>query len=82
MIKHVVGVDNDGADALSWLDILNKLSDVINWGKSFPKLSYGDKKVKEVEQNVFMVMCTMMSQCDFYFHDFDGEYLYSMAAEK
>ena len=60
-IKHVAGVDNDGVDALSQLDILNKLSDVINWGKSFPNLSCSDRKMKEVEQNVNMGMCTMMS---------------------
>ena len=34
-IKHVAGVDNDGANALSWLDILNKLSDVTNWENPF-----------------------------------------------
>ena len=34
-IKHVAGVDNDGADALSWLDILDKLRDCINWGNPF-----------------------------------------------
>ena len=35
IIKHVTGVDTDGADALSQLDILNKLSDVINWENLF-----------------------------------------------
>ena len=34
-IKDVAGVDNDGADALSWLDILNKLRDLINWENLF-----------------------------------------------
>ena len=35
-IKHVAGVDNDDDDdVLSWLDILNKLSDVINWKNPF-----------------------------------------------
>ena len=29
-----------------------------------------------------MVMCMMMSQCDFEFDEFDDEYLYSIAAEK
>ena len=29
-----------------------------------------------------MVMCTIMSQCDFECDDFDDEYLYPMAAEK
>ena len=82
-IKHIARVDNDGADALSRLDILNKLRDVINWGKSFPKLSYSDKKMKEADhQNGDMVMCTMMSQCDFECDDFDDEYLYPMIAEK
>ena len=81
-IKHVTGVDNDGADALSWLDILDKLRDCINWKKSFLKLSYTDRKMKEADQNVNMVMFTMMSQCDFECDNFDDEYLYSMAAEQ
>ena len=34
-IKHVAGVDNDGADALSRLDILDKLRDQINWENPF-----------------------------------------------
>ena len=51
-IKYVAGVDNDGADALSRLDIDNKDFDTINWGKSFPKLNYSDRKMKETEQNV------------------------------
>ena len=41
-IKHVTGVDNNEADALSRLDILDKLGDCINREKSFPKLSYSD----------------------------------------
>ena len=81
-IKHVTGVDNDSADALSRLDIMNKLSDAINWGKSFPKLIYSDRKMKETEQNVCMVMCTIISQCDFEYDDFDDKYLYPMAAGK
>ena len=81
-IKHVAGVDNDGADALSRLDILDKLGDCINWEKSFPKLSYSDRKMKEAEQTVNMQMCHMMSQGDFECDDFDDEYLYPMAAEQ
>ena len=38
--------------------------------------------MNEVEQNVCMVKCTMMSQCDFEIDDFDDGYLYPMAAEK
>ena len=34
-IKHVAGVDNDSADALLWMDIRNKLSDVTNWENPF-----------------------------------------------
>ena len=81
-IKHVTGVDNDGADTLSRLDILDKLGDQINWGKSFPKMSYSDRKMKEADQNVCMVMCTMMSQCDFECDNFDNEYLYPIVAEQ
>ena len=55
---------------------------VINWEKSFPKLSYSDRKMKEVEQNVCMVMCTMMSLCDFECDEFNDEYLYPIAAER
>ena len=80
--KHIIGVDNDGADALSWLDILNKLINVIYWRKSFLKLSYSDRKIKEVEQNVYMVMCTMMSQCDFEVDEVDDEYIYPISAEQ
>ena len=57
-IKNVAGVDNDGADALSRLDILNKLCEVTNWEKSSPKLSYSDRKMKEVEQNVASLLST------------------------
>ena len=35
MIKHVAGVDNDGADALSRLNILHKIGDQINWENPF-----------------------------------------------
>ena len=38
--------------------------------------------MKEVEQNGYMVICTMMSQRDFEIDDLDDEYLYPMAAEK
>ena len=42
-IKHVTGFDNDndndGADVLYRLDILNKLSDVINWENPFQNYS-------------------------------------------
>ena len=30
--KHVAGVDNDAADALSRLDMVVKASDTVNWG--------------------------------------------------
>ena len=81
-IKHVAGVDNDGANALSQLDILDKLRDQINWEKFFPKISYSDRKMKEADQNVCMVMCTMMSKCEFECDDLDNEYLYPIAAEQ
>ena len=61
-IKHGAGVDNDGADTLFRLDIDSRDFDTINWEKSFPKLSYSDRKIKEVDQNVCMMLCTMMSQ--------------------
>ena len=38
--------------------------------------------MKEVEQNVNMVMCTMMSQFDFEVDKFDDKYLYLIAAKK
>ena len=53
-IKHAAGVDNDGADALSCLDIDNKDFDTINWEKFFPRPKYSDRKMKEVAQNVCM----------------------------
>ena len=81
-IKHVTGVDNDCADALSRLDIDSRDFDTINWGKFFPKLSYSDRKMKESDQNVCMMLCTMMSQFDFECDEFDDKHLYPMAAEK
>ena len=81
-IKHVAGVDNDGTDALSQLDIDNKVFNTINWEKSFPKLCYSDRKMKEAAQNVCIQMCNVMSQCDFKCDEFNDEYLYPMAAEK
>ena len=38
--------------------------------------------MQEAEQNVYMAMCTMMSQYDFEVDDFDDDYLYPMAAKK
>ena len=64
------------------MGILDKLGNQINWEKCFPKLSYSDRKMKEADQNVNMVMCTMMSQCDFECDDFEDEYLYPMATEQ
>ena len=81
-IKHVAEVDNDGADALSQLDIDNEDYDTINWKKSFLKLCYSDRKMKEAEQNICMQMCNVMSQCDFECEEFNDKYLYHMAAEK
>ena len=81
-IKYIAMVDNDGANALSQLDILDKLEDQINQEKSFPKLLYSDRKMKEVDQNVNIIMYTMMSQCDFEVDEFNGEYLYQNAAEQ
>ena len=81
-IKHVAGVDNDGADALSHLDIDSRDFDTINWEKSFPKLSYSDRKMKKVDQNMWIMLCTMMSQCDFEWDEFNDQYLYPLAAEK
>ena len=43
---------------------------------------HSDRKMKEKEPNVCTVMCTIMSQCDFEYDDFDDEYLYPMATEK
>ena len=37
--------------------------------------------MKEADQNVCMVMCTMISQCDSECDDFDDKYLYPIAAE-
>ena len=38
--------------------------------------------MKEADQNVNMVMCTMISQCEFKCDDFNNEYLYPIAAEQ
>ena len=38
--------------------------------------------MKEADQNVCMVMCIMMSQCDFEVDEFDDEYLYPITTEQ
>lgn len=82
MIKHVAEVHKDGADALSCIDIDNEDFDTVSWYKSFPKLNYSNRKMKEVEQNNCMLMWNMISQCEFGCDEFNDEYLYHMAAEK
>ena len=36
--KHVAGVKNDAADALSWLEMIFKVSDELNWELTKPTL--------------------------------------------
>ena len=38
--KHVAGVDNDAADALSRLDMVYKASDTVNWGHPNRRMTY------------------------------------------
>ena len=40
LFKHVAGVDNDAADALSRLEMIEKLSDVIDLEEKLPPLQY------------------------------------------
>ena len=40
--KHVACIDNDAADALSRLDLIDKSSDRINWEPKLPKMKYID----------------------------------------
>ena len=38
--KHVAGIKNDAADALSRLDMVRKVSDTIDWGHPNRRLTY------------------------------------------
>ena len=38
--KHVAGIDNDAADALSRLDMVRKVSDEVNWGHPHRRMTY------------------------------------------
>ena len=40
LIKHVAGIDNDAADALSQLEMIKKLSAVVEWEEKLPRLQY------------------------------------------
>ena len=40
LFKHVAGVHNDAADSLSRLEMIEKLSDAIDWEEKLPPLQY------------------------------------------
>ena len=50
--KDVAGIDNDAADALSRLDLIDKSSDRINWEPKLPKMNYVDNTK---EHNILQV---------------------------
>ena len=73
-IKHVAGIDNDAADALSRVDMKVKLFDSVEWEKPSPRMKYSDETTPAE-------LCKVMSELNFEPDGFD-EQLYPMAAEK
>ena len=63
--KHVAGIDNDAADALSRLDLIDKSSDRINWKPKLPKLKY-------IDNTKNIIFCKYMNSMDFE-EDVDNE---------
>ena len=56
-VVHIAGVDNDAADALSRLDILDKANDARVWGEKTKRLEY---------INVHMMnICMFLSESEF-----------------
>ena len=56
--KHVAGIDNDAADALSQLDLIDKSSDRINWEPKLPKLKY-------IDNTKNIIFCKYMNSTNF-----------------
>ena len=63
--KHVAGIDNDAADALSRLDLIDKSSDTINWEPKLPKMKY-------IDNTKNIIFCKYMNSLDFE-EDVDNE---------
>ena len=63
--KHVAGIDNDAADALSRLDLIDKSSDTINWEPKLPKMKY-------IDNTKNIIFCKCMNTLDFE-EDVDNE---------
>ena len=50
--KHVAGVDNDAADALSQLDMVYKASDTVDWGHPNRRMTYIKEILLEIKQTI------------------------------
>ena len=46
LFKHNAGIDNDSADTLTCLDMIEKLSDTIKWEEILPHLQYTKSNIK------------------------------------
>ena len=62
MIKYVAGIDNDGTDTVSQLDVPQKDFKSINWEKVFPKLKYNDRKKRKNDVTLCMELYNAMSR--------------------
>ena len=56
-VVHIKGVDNDAADALSRLDLIEKADDLRVWGVKQKRLDYVNIKM--------MNICLFLSECEF-----------------
>ena len=67
---YITGVGNDTADALSRLDLTDKVYDHITWGEKNKQLKYVDVQM--------MNMCMFMSESNFDKDGFDSDVLMTM----
>ena len=68
-VVHVAGVDNDAADALSRLDMLEDEADLIEWGEKNKKLEYSPSS---------RALCLFMSKSNFEDDGLNGDLLMPM----
>ena len=64
-VVHIVGVDNDAADALSRLDLTDKADDIRVWEQKQKRLEYVDVKM--------MNICMFMLESNFNKNGFNSD---------
>ena len=69
-VVHIKGVDNDAADALSRLDLIDKTADLEVWGEKSKRLEYIDVQMMNV--------CMFLSESEFEEDGFDNDVLMSV----